>query len=314
MRMGIVMILAGFVLLFFSGDWLVKSSVQIARYFKISTMVVGLTVVAFGTSAPELIVSLKAVFDGVPDISVGNVIGSNIANIALVLGLVAIILPIRVHKKSTVLFDWVVMMGASLLFFIFAQNNLIEFYEGVIFLVLIVLYLTFSVIKSRRQVNKLDEILEKPTLKIKYAIGLLVLAAVGLYYGSALLVRGVVIVAEGLNISERVIGVSVVAFGTSVPELATSIMAAVKKETAISIGNIIGSNIFNILAILGITSVIKPIGVSDLLISVDVWWMIGVAAMLLLAMLPLKNSIINRWKGAVLICTYIIYMVSLFII
>ena len=314
MLIGTLMILAGFVLLFFSGDWLVKSSVQIARYFKISTMVVGLTVVAFGTSAPELIVSLKAVFDGVPDISVGNVIGSNIANIALVLGLVAIILPIRVHKKSTVLFDWVVMMGASLLFFIFAQNNLIEFYEGVIFLVLIVLYLTFSVIKSRRQLNKLDEILEKPTLKIKYAIGLLVLAAVGLYYGSALLVRGVVIVAEGLNISERVIGVSVVAFGTSVPELATSIMAAVKKETAISIGNIIGSNIFNILAILGITSVIKPIGVSDLLISVDVWWMIGVAAMLLLAMLPLKNSIINRWKGAVLICTYIIYMVSLFII
>lgn len=314
MLMGILMILAGFVLLFFSGDWLVKSSVQIARYLKISTLVVGLTVVAFGTSAPELLVSLKAVFDGVPDISVGNVIGSNIANIALVLGLVTIILPIRVSKGSSVLFDWVVMMGASLLFFIFAQNNLIEFYEGVIFLIIIVLYLTYSVIKSRKQVNKLDVILEKPTLKINYAIGLLVLSAVGLYYGSSLLVSGVVIVAEGLNISERVIGVSVVAFGTSVPELATSIMAAVKKETAISIGNIIGSNIFNLLAILGITSVIKPIGVSDLLISVDVWWMIGVAALLLLAMLPFKNSIINRWKGAVLMCTYIIYMVSLFII
>ncbi len=314
MLMGILMILAGFVLLFFSGDWLVKSSVQIARYLKISTLVVGLTVVAFGTSAPELLVSLKAVFDGVPDISVGNVIGSNIANIALVLGLVTIILPIRVSKGSSVLFDWVVMMGASLLFFIFAQNNLIEFYEGVIFLIIIVIYLTYSVIKSRKQVNKLDDILEKPTLKIKYAIGLLVLSAVGLYYGSSLLVNGVVIVAEGLNISERVIGVSVVAFGTSVPELATSIMAAVKKETAISIGNIIGSNIFNLLAILGITSVIKPIGVSDLLISVDIWWMIGVAALLLLAMLPFKNSIINRWKGAVLMCTYIIYMVSLFII
>lgn len=314
MLIGVLMILAGFVLLFFSGDWLVKSSVQIARYFKISTLVVGLTVVAFGTSAPELIVSLKAVFDGVPDISVGNVIGSNIANIALVLGLVALILPIRVSKNSSVLFDWVVMMGASLLFLIFAQNNLIEFYEGVIFLIIITLYLTFSVIKSRRQLNKLIDIIEKPSLKIKFAIGLLVLAALGLYYGSALLVRGVVIVAEGLNISERVIGVSVVAFGTSVPELATSIMAAVKKETAISIGNIIGSNIFNLLAILGITSVIKPIGVSELLISVDIWWMIGVAAMLLLAMLPLKNSIISRWKGAVFICTYMIYMVSLFII
>lgn len=313
MLIGILMILAGFVLLFFSGDWLVKSSVQIARYFKISTLVVGLTVVAFGTSAPELIVSLKAVLDGIPDISVGNVIGSNIANIALVLGLVAIMLPIRVNKKSSVLFDWIIMMGASILFVIFAQNNLIEFYEGIIFLILIVLYLTYSVFKSRKQVSQSDDIVKKPTLKISYAIGLLVLAAVGLYFGSDLLVRGVVIVAEGLKISERVIGISVVAFGTSVPELATSIMAAVKKETAISIGNIVGSNIFNLLAIIGITSVIKPIGVSDLLISVDVWWMIGVATLLLLAMLPLKNSLISRWKGAVLLGTYVLYMLLLFI-
>lgn len=313
MLIGILMILAGFVLLFFSGDWLVKSSVQIARYFKISTLVVGLTVVAFGTSAPELIVSLKAVFDGVPDISIGNVIGSNVANIALVLGLVAIILPIRVSKESSVLFDWGVMMGASILFLIFIQNEVIQFYEGIIFLILLTLYLTFSIYKSRRKVSESDEIHEKPTFKMKYAIGLLVLSAVGLYFGSDLLVRGVVIIAKGFDISERVIGVSVVAFGTSVPELATSIMAAIKKETAISIGNIIGSNIFNILGILGVTSILKPIGVSEMIISIDIWWMIGVAVMLMLAMLPLKNSVISRWKGAVLIGTYVSYMLLLFI-
>ncbi|SMO69157.1 cation:H+ antiporter [Saccharicrinis carchari] len=307
------MVLAGFVLLFFSGDWLVKASVQIARYFNISTLVVGLTVVAFGTSAPELIVSLKAVFDGVPDISVGNVIGSNVANIALVLGMVALILPIKVQKNSSVVFDWTVMMFVSLLFVVFAQNNVIEFYEGVIFVTIIVLYLTYSVYMSRRKMNKSDEVARKPSMKIYVAIGLLVLAGVGLYFGSALLVDGVVIVARSLNISERVIGISVVAFGTSVPELATSIMAAVKKETAISIGNIIGSNIFNLLAILGITSMLKPIGVSDLLIRVDVWWMIGVAVMLMLAMLPLHRSVIGRWKGAVLLGTYILYMVLLFI-
>ncbi len=313
MLIGILMILAGFVLLFFSGDWLVKSSVQIARYFKISTLVVGLTVVAFGTSAPELIVSLKAVFDGVPDISIGNVIGSNIANIALVLGLVGIILPIRVSKESSVMFDWGVMMGASILFLIFIQNEVIEFHEGIIFLILLALYLVFSIYKSRRKVSKSDEIPKNPTLKMKYAIALLVLSAVGLYFGSDLLVRGVVIVAKGFDISERVIGVSVVAFGTSVPELATSIMAAVKKETAISIGNIIGSNIFNILGILGVTSILKPIGVSEMIISIDIWWMIGVAVMLMLAMLPLKHSVISRWKGAVLIGTYVSYMLLLFI-
>ncbi len=306
------MVIAGFVLLFFSGDWLVKSSVQIARYLKISTLVVGITVVAFGTSAPELLVSLKAVFDGVPDISVGNVVGSNIANIALVLGTVAIILPVRVSRKSSVFFDWTIMMGASLLFLLFVQNKVIELYEGVIFIILIVIYLVFSVYKSRKQMGKSGEIILKPTMKISSAIGLLVLAAVGLYFGSKLLVDGVVIVAKGFDISDRVIGISVVAFGTSVPELATSIMAAVKKETSISIGNIIGSNIFNLMAILGITSVLKPINVSQELISVDIWWMIGVAVLLILTLLPLKRSVITRWEGLLLVGTYLLYMVLLF--
>jgi len=310
--MGFLLVLAGFVLLFFSGDWLVKASVQIARYFKISTLVVGITVVAFGTSAPELIVSLNAVFDGVPDISIGNVIGSNIANIALVLGTVAIIMPIRVKKNSTVFFDWFIMMMASLLFFLLVQNQKLELYEGVIFVILICVYLFYSVYKSRRQMGKSGEIIQKPTMKISKAIGLLIIAAIGLYFGSELLVDGVVIVAKSFNVSERVIGISVVAFGTSVPELATSIMAAVKKETAISIGNIIGSNIFNILAILGITSILKPINISQVLISVDIWWMLGITVLLLLALLPLKRSVITRWEGVIFLSVYTLYMVLLF--
>ncbi len=306
------MVLAGFVLLFFSGNWLVKASVQIARHFKISTLVAGITVVAFGTSAPELIVSLNAVFDGVPDISVGNVIGSNIANIALVLGMVALIMPISVKKDSSVFFDWLIMLIASLLFLLFVQNHKLELYEGILFMVFISLYLFYSVYKSRQKMGRSGEIILAPDMKMISAIGLLSIAAIGLYFGSELLVKGVIEIAKGFNISERVIGISVVAFGTSVPELATSIIAALKKETAISIGNIIGSNIFNILAILGITSILKPIGVSQELISVDIWWMIGVAILLLLTLLPMKRSIITRWEGLIMICTYILYMIILF--
>ncbi len=305
------MLLAGFVLLFFSGDWLVKSSVQLARYFKVSTLVVGITVVAFGTSAPELIVSLNAVFDGVPDISVGNVVGSNIANIALVLGLVSIILPIKVRKKS-ILFDWSVMMGASILFYVFALNYKLQFVEGLIFVSLILIYLGYSVINSRKQMGRSEEVIEKPTMKIYNTVGLLVLSAVGLYFGSELLVKGAVTVATGFNISERVIGISVVAFGTSVPELATSVMAAVKKETDISIGNIIGSNIFNLLGILGITSSLKTIKISHDLVSVDILWMMGISVLLLLSMLPLKHGHLSRFKGVIFFSVYIVYMVLLF--
>jgi len=305
------MLIAGFVLLFFSGDWLVKSSVQIARYFQVSTLVVGITVVAFGTSAPELIVSLNAVFDGVPDISVGNVVGSNIANIALVLGLVSVILPIKVRKK-TILFDWAVMMGASILFYVFALNYKLQFVEGLIFVSLILFYIGYSVINSRKQIGQSEEAIENPTMKPFVTIGLLVISAAGLYFGSELLVEGAVSVAKGFNISERVIGISVVAFGTSVPELATSIMAAVKKETDISIGNIIGSNIFNLLGILGITSSLKTIKISHELISVDILWMMGISVLLLLAMLPLKHGHISRIKGTVFVAVYVLYMVLLF--
>lgn len=309
--MAVFFLIAGFVLLFFSGDWLVKSSVQLARHFKVSTLVIGITVVAFGTSAPELLVSLKAVFDGSPDISIGNVVGSNIANIALVLGLVGIVFPIKVKKKGVWL-DWLIMLIASVGLLIASLNRVIGFTEGIVFLVLLGLYLIWSIYNSRRQRKKEVEI-KAPELSLIKSIGLFLLAAVGLYFGADWLVNGAKVLALKFGISERVIGISVVAFGTSVPELATSLMAAIKKETDISIGNIIGSNIFNIWAILGITASMKSINVNEDILNGDYWWMIGLAILLFLFILPLANGVINRWKGAVLLLVYILYIYLLFV-
>jgi len=309
--MAVFFLIAGFVLLFFSGDWLVKSSVQLARHFKVSTLVIGITVVAFGTSAPELLVSLKAVFDGSPDISIGNVVGSNIANIALVLGLVGIVFPIRVKKKGVWL-DWLIMLIASVGLIIASLNQVISFIEGVIFLVLLGLYLIWSIYNSRRQSKKGIEI-KAPELSLIKSIGLFFLAALGLYFGADWLVNGAKVLALKFGVSERVIGISVVAFGTSVPELATSLMAAIKKETDISIGNIIGSNIFNIWAILGITASMKSINVNEAILNWDYKWMIGLAVLLFLFILPLAKGVINRWKGAVLLLVYILYIYLLFV-
>lgn len=307
------LLVAGFVLLFFSGDWLVKSSVNLARHFKVSTLVIGITVVAFGTSAPELLVSLKAAFSDSSDISVGNVVGSNIANIALVLGLVAIVFPVCVRRKN-IWVDWLVMIIASVGLFIASvndNNNTIGFFEGTLFLILLGIYLVLSVWKSRKEGKEQVQVRE-PDMGVWNALGYFVLATVGLYFGADWLITGAKDLAIRFGISERVVGLSVVALGTSVPELATSLMAAFKKEADISIGNIIGSNIFNIWAVLGVTAVIKPLQVSNAMINFDYRWMAGVALLLFLLLLPLSKGVINRWKGAVLFGLYVVYIYTLF--
>jgi cation:H+ antiporter len=307
----ILFLLAGFVLLFFSGDWLVKSSVQLARHFKVSTLVIGITVVAFGTSAPELLVSLRAVFDGAADISVGNVVGSNIANIALVLGLVSIVYPVKVKKKAIWL-DWLVMMAATLGFMIASQNLELKSFEGIIFLVLLGLYIVWAVFSSRKQ-SKAQETIEEPSMALWKAVLLFLLAAAGLYFGADWLVIGAKDIARSLNVSERVIGISIVAFGTSVPELATSLVAAIKKESDISIGNIIGSNIFNIWAVLGVTSVIKSVNVNSSMVNGDYWWMFAIAVFLFVTILPLSKGVVSRWKGIILLSIYVFYIYLLFV-
>lgn len=300
-------LLLGFLILLYSGDLLVKGGVSLASHFKISTLVVGVTVVSFGTSAPELFVSLDAALGGSPDISIGNVVGSNIANIALVLGFTAMLLPLPV-KSNSIKYDWPVMMGASLLFFIFVLNHVLEFWEGVVFICILIWFMVWTIRKSRKNFSEFASDVPEPKYTIPIALLLIALASGGLYVGASLLVDSARNIALDFGVSERVVGLTLVAFGTSVPELATSAVAAFKKEMDISVGNIIGSNIFNLLGVLGVTSIIHPIHISARLISFDILWMLGISLLLLLLILPLRKAILRRWKGVLLFGVYVCYV------
>lgn len=305
-------VVLGLILLVYGGDFLVKGGVSIARKFKISTLVVGVTVIAFGTSAPELLVSLQAAIGGHPEIAVGNVLGSNIANIALVLALTGIILPLPV-KKTTIRFDWPVMMFACLLFWFFVQNNILQFHEGLIFILLLVSYLWWSVYSSRKKVKETGEEIPKPKYSVFVSILILLIACVALAYGASSLVDGASQIARGFGVSERVISITLIAFGTSVPELSTSIIAALKGETDISVGNIIGSNIFNVFAVLGITSTVKDIPVNAETFGFDTKIMLGICLLLFLFILPIKGkSIFRRYSGVLLFLLYGFYIFMLF--
>ncbi len=284
-----------------------RGASSIALRVKISPMVVGLTIVAFGTSAPELLVSVNAALSGSPDISMGNVVGSNIANLGLVLGLTAVISPIMI-TPSTLKVDWPMTMGTSLLLFLLALNTKIGLIEGLIFISILTIYTTWTIRKSRKATKALEgETIEEMPVSKSIALDILwiALGVTGLYFGSDWFVSGAVTLAKTWGISERVIGVTVIAVGTSLPELVTSVIAAVKKETDIAVGNLLGSNIFNILSILGITSLISEINISPQFISYDMIWMLGITA-ILLPMMLLKRDI-NRIEGAILLIIYSVY-------
>lgn len=309
--MDYIFLLAGFILLMLSGDFLVKGSVSLSGHFKVSKLVIGVVIVSFGTSAPELVVSLDAAIKGHPDIAIGNVIGSNIANIALVLGLTAIILPVKVKKKA-IHFDWAVMMFVTLLFFAFSLNRKLQFFEGLIFLTILGVYIFRSIFKSRKENLKSLEESVKPKYNLFISFLFVALASVGLIYGAEFLVKGASNIALKMGIDERIISVSVIALGTSLPELATSIAAAVRKELDIFIGNIIGSNLFNILAILGLTSVFKSIDINPMTLKFDFYWMIGISLLLFLFILPLRKGVVTRWKGLIFVSIYFLYIYLVF--
>jgi len=302
------LLILGFALLIGSGNYLVKSASDIANHFNISKMVIGLLVVSFGTSAPELLVSLQAAFKGMPEMALGNVIGSNIANIALVLGITSIIFPIIV-KSKTILTDWGLMFSASLLLYLFIYDNFLASYEGVIFLVVLAIYILFTIKKNKIPENEISN--KKSNLWI--ASFLLIASMLGMYYGSDFLVESASKIAKDWGVSEKVISVTIIAFGTSVPELATSVIAAFKKEMDISIGNIIGSNIFNILSILGITVLVHPINIDAKSLNADMFWLLGIAVALILSILPLKKGRIGRINGLLFVIAYGIYISSQFL-
>ena len=300
-------VLAGFVVLLYSGNYLVKGGVSLAGHLKISSLVVGITFVSLGTSAPELIVSVQAALKGHPDISIGNVVGSNISNIALVLAITSIIIPIRVSRNSVVI-NWPVMMLASVLFYVFIMNYSLDRWEGIIFILGLITFLYLSIRNSRKQHFSSNEEPVKPSQSIFVALLIVLLSCAGLAIGSNWLVNGAATVARNFGVSERVISVTLIAFGTSVPELATSIIAAVKKELDISVGNIIGSNIFNLLGVLGITASITPIDVNPNTIRFDVPWMLGISLLLFLFILPFKGGRLTRLKGIVMLISYAAYV------
>jgi cation:H+ antiporter len=318
------LVLLGLALLAGGGEALVRAATTIAELAGVTPAVIGLTVVAIGTSLPELVVSLFAALEGTPDIAVANVVGSNIFNIAATLGLTALIIPLPV-QGSAVRREWPVMFAASLLCLLVARDGRIDRGEGMLFLVVLVLFIAYVVRLARREVagdeaRQLAEHVEAHDIDAPadrrggsppLVVTLVVLAAgiAALVVGGRLLVDGAVALARIAGMTERVIGLTIVAGGTGAPELATSLMAAFRKRTDVAIANMIGSNIFNILGILGVTALIIPVPVAPEIVRGDMWWMLGTT----LVLLPLMRSgaRLSRTEGAVLVGAYVAYLIVL---
>jgi cation:H+ antiporter len=309
----ILLLIAGLILLVAGGEFLVRGASSIALRLKISPLVVGLTVVAFGTSAPELFIGIKSALLGSPDITMGNVIGSNICNLALVLGVTALISPVPVQNDS-IKIDWPMTMGSSLLLYLLVREGYINAYEGVLFVCILIAYIVFVIMKSRKETqNKQAAVVDSdvpdaPSNSLIKDLAFIAMGTAGLSFGSDWFIQGARSLAIEIGVDERVIGVTIVALGTSLPELATAMVAAFKKETDIAVGNLMGSNIFNILSILGITSIIQQIEVNDVIINSDMIWMLLITFLILPMMLYKK--IVGRIEGAILLAVYSYYIYS----
>ena len=308
MGMDVLKIVAGLVGLIVGGEWLLRAAVGTSNRFAIPKFIIGMTVVSFATSLPELIVSVRSALAGYPDLALGNVVGSNIANLGLVLGVVLLFTRIQV-TKSFYQSDWPMMFIASIILWAFIQNGTITELEGLALVTLLILMLFYLLRRKEHAdfvADDLESLLSWPKILL-----LIVFGSAFLALGSDLLVNGAVNVASQLGVSERVIGITVVSVGTSVPELAASLVAIAKRENAISIGNLLGSNLFNILAVLGITALIHPLTVVDhVLLDFDIYVMIGIAALLIpLVFSPKKMQIYWR-DGLILLVVYIAFIAN----
>ena len=312
--MSFLYVFLGLSLLILGGEFLVRSSIALSFKLNISKMVIGMTVVSFATSAPELLVSLQAALDGSPAISINNVIGSNIANIGLVLGITAIIGPIIVSKDFYKL-NWPVMLLFSFLLYYFLSNdNVLSQTEGFILLVALAIFLYILIKTAKKEDVSLEEVDDTlaDTSYFKIVVWLII-GSVSLYFGSDLLVEGAKKIATNMGVSEGIISITMIAIGTSVPELAASVIAAVRGEKAISLGNLIGSNIFNIASVLGFTSLIKEIPVTEpQILSRDIFWMLGFAAVLLPLVFLKKKLVLSRFKGLFLFLGYLVFIYLVF--
>ncbi|MGK7392553.1 MAG: calcium/sodium antiporter [Candidatus Cyclobacteriaceae bacterium M2_1C_046] len=316
MLLNLVILIVGLFVLIMGGDFLVRGASSIALRVHISPLVVGLTIVAFGTSAPELLISIKAALGGSPDMTMGNVIGSNICNLALVLGITAVIGVIPVRSDSIKL-DWPMAMGSSLLLYLlvkFDDEHIISRIEGLVFLFIITLYTIFIIRRSRKETKALRAMEEEldmpegPANNFWKDVVFIIVGCTGLYFGAEWFVGSAQKLAFYLGVSERVIGITVVALGTSLPELVTAIVASIKKETDLALGNLMGSNIFNVLSILGITSLITEIHVSEAIINNDMVPMLGITLLILPLMLVKRKM--DGISGGILLFIYLFYTYS----
>lgn len=310
--MNTLFLLIGLGLLIIGGNWLLKAAVGFSLRLQIPKIVIGMTVVSFATSAPELIVSVNAALEGHADLAIGNVIGSNIANLGFVLAITILISTISV-EKSFYKTDWPVMMLSSvLLYFFIAFDGTLVRYEGIIMFSMLVVFLIYLLKYQKPAV--VDEMPEDDEeLPLYKDLLFFVIGGVALWGGSELLIDGAVGMAKHFNVDESIIGLSVVSIGTSIPELAASVIAILKKEKAISLGNLIGSNVFNILAVLGITSMITPITVVDQsLLTSGIFWMLAISFLVLpLNFVPVKMKL--SWKeGLILAVVYVLFLYQTF--
>ena len=304
-----IFLLAGLVLLYYGAEWLVDASAKLALRLGVKPLMIGLTIVAFGTSAPELVVSVQSALEGAGAISVGNVVGSNICNIALILGLSALICPMLVSKQLF-RFDIPVCLFASGLLWFFLNDDDMEVWEGVVLLVFFAGYVAWSIANAKKSGDSGGEVVGgsgKPGSVARNIIFIIAGLAL-LVAGAHLLVRGAVELATNWGVSEAVIGLTIVAVGTSLPELATSVIAAIKRQNDIAIGNIVGSNIFNILFILGVVGVMGPVRADGILIR-DILLVIILAAALFVPLII--KRVMARWIGAAFLITYVAYIVVL---
>lgn len=310
-----LLFIIGFVILVKGADYLVNGASSIAKKFHISDLVIGLTIVALGTSAPELIVNIFASIGGKPDIAIGNVIGSNIANICLVLGLVAVMVPLTVQRSTVIKEIPLSLLSALLLgvlandvFFDGAGYSALTRTDGFVFLAffIIFIYYTFSIARDAGPAKK------TMALGMGKAVLLIVIGSAGLAVGGKWIVDGAVHMARSFGISESLIALTVIAVGTTLPEIAASVVAAYKKNVDIAVGTVIGSNIFNIFFVLGISSIIRPISFNRMN-NVDIWAVIFSHLLLMIFMFAGKKRVLNRWKGATFLTAYAGYITFLII-
>ena len=306
-------IIGGLVLLFFGGEMLVSGAVNIAKHFGMSELLIGITLVGFGTSSPELMTSILAAYEGLPGIAVGNVVGSNTANILLILGVAALIYPLACDKKTWAR-DGGFMAAASIAFLGACYFGAMSLWAGIIFLALLVGYITYCVTSELRAVKQgkqeaveTEDDLTKSDITKNF--GLFVIGLLLTFAGAHFLVEGSVDLALKFGVSETIIGLTIVAIGTSMPELVASTIAALKKNTDIAYGNIIGSNIYNILGILGITAILHPFEIPAQIFEFDIWVMLGATALLMA--FSAHKWLISRWKGVVFLIGYVAYTIIL---